>query len=484
MTTLIAQPSTQPDSNQPDPNQPGPEEAAGSITIHDPRTGALVGTVTEASPAEVRQALAAARAAAPSWASTAPAERGQALHRMADALEAVADELAEWNTRETGKPNGDALGGIGAAVGTLRQYAELGPLHRGHSLRGPGTAIDYTVPVPRGVAVLITPWNDPVAVATGLVAAAVVTGNVVVHKPSERCPHLGARLGEVLSGVLPEGVLTTLTGGVSVGRQLVESADVDLIAHVGSSATGREIAAAGVRTGAHVLRENGGNDALLVDADVDPVWAAAQAALGSYANSGQICTSVERIFVHRAIAAPFLDALVAEARQRNAPGGLAPLVDTRLRDEVDRQVGQTLAAGARLLEGGEVPSGPGAHYPATVVTDCPLDSLLMTEETFGPVAPVHVVDDFAEGLRLAATDRYGLAATVLSASLAHITEAVDTLAVGTVKVNGVFGGAPGGAAEPRRDSGSGFGYGPELLDEMTARKVVHIGRPVVPGSPG
>jgi len=328
---------------------------------------------------------------------------------------------------------------------------------------------------------VITPWNDPVAVAGGLIAAAVVTGNVVVHKPSERCPHLGARLGEVLAAALPDGVLTTVTGGAEVGQQLVASAEVDLVAHVGSSAAGRRIAAAAAENGVHVIRENGGNDALLVDADVDPTWAAGQAALGSYANSGQICTSVERIYVHRAIAEPFLEALVDEARRRNEPGRLAPLVDDRLRREVHRQVEQTLAAGGTLLAGGELPDTAGAHYPATVVTDCPVDSLLMTEETFGPVAPVHVVDDFAQGLQLAATDRYGLAACVLSASLAHITEAVDTLAVGTVKVNGVFGGAPGGAAEPRGASGSGFGYGPELLDEMTARKVVHIGRPVTPG---
>ena len=103
----------------------------------------------------------------------------------------------------------------------------------------------------------------------------------------------------------------------------------------------------------------------------------------------------------------------------------------------------------------------------------------MREETFGPVAPVNVVDDFAAGLELAVADRYGLAATVLSGSLEHITEAIDRLPVGTVKINAVFGGAPGGAAQPRGASGAGYGYGPELLDEMTTRKVVHVGRPVL-----
>jgi len=188
---------------------------------------------------------------------------------------------------------------------------------------------------------------------------------------------------------------------------------------------------------------------------------------------------VERIFVHRDVAEEFLTALTEQARGRNRPGGQAPLVDTRMRADVHRQVEAALTAGARLLEGGRVPEGPGAYYPATVISDCPLDSEVMTEETFGPVAPVRVVDDFATALGLATADRYGLAATVLSGSLDHVAEAIARLPVGTVKINAVFGGAPGGAAQPRGDSGAGFGYGPELLDEMTTRKVVHVGRPVL-----
>jgi acyl-CoA reductase-like NAD-dependent aldehyde dehydrogenase len=124
--------------------------------------------------------------------------------------------------------------------------------------------------------------------------------------------------------------------------------------------------------------------------------------------------------------------------------------------------------------GGAIPDDAGSHYPATVLVDCDPAMEVLRSETFGPVAPVVVVDSFDEAVRLAADDRYGLAATVLTASIAHASRAADELPVGTVKVNAVFGGAPGGAAEPRGDSGSGFGYGPELLDEMTLTKVVHI----------
>ena len=467
------------------PDQPGTPVRASddpdgsrTITIVDPSDGTPVGSVRSADEADVAAAIEGAVRASDGWAATAPAARGALLHAMADGLAARADEVAALNTRETGKPAGDARGGVDAAVGTLRQYAELGPLHRTHSLRGADVAVDYTRPEPRGVVAAITPWNDPVAVAAGLVGAALVTGNTVIHKPSERCPHVGALLGEIWSAPLPEGVLTTLTGDGRTGAALVRSAAVHAIAHVGSTATGRAIAAEALHTGAHLILENGGNDALVVDADVDPVWAAGQAALGAYANSGQICTSVERIYVHAEIAEAFVAALVAEAEQRNA-AGMAPLVDTRMRAEVHRQVSTAQAAGARVLTGGAIGEGLGAHYPATVVVDVPSTTDLMREETFGPVAPVQVVTSFAEGLNRAVASPYGLAATVLTGSLEHTTEAIRRLPVGTVKVNAVFGGAPGGAAEPRGASGQGFGYGPELLDEMTSRKVVHIGRPVL-----
>lgn len=447
------------------------------ITILNPRTGEPVGTLAAAGAAEVADAISRARAALPGWRQTPPAERGLALRRAAARLGEREDELAELNAAETGRPVGEALAGIRAGVDTLLQYSELAPVHRGHSLNGSPSSVDFTRAEPRGVVAALTPWNDPVAVAAGLVGAALVTGNTVVHKPSERCPHLGALLGEILGQAFPPGVMQSLVGGPVTGAALTRSPDVDVLAHVGSTATGLSIARAAAATGAHVIRENGGNDVLLVDADVDPVWAAQQAAIGAFANSGQICTSVERILVHDDIAHAFVDALVEQARLLNDGEGLAPLVDRRLRDAVDEQVRASVAAGAVARIGGDVPDGPGSFYPATVVTDCTDKMPLMTEETFGPVAPVSVVQSFDEGLRRAAADRYGLAATVLTGSMENAYRAVDALPVGTVKVNAVFGGAPGGAAQPRGASGAGFGYGPELLDEMTTVKVVHIQAP-------
>ncbi|MDP9399350.1 MAG: aldehyde dehydrogenase family protein, partial [Actinomycetota bacterium] len=417
----------------------------------------------------------------PEWAHTAPAERGARVARAAARVLAAADELAELTTREMGKPLADARGGVEAGAGTLAQYAELGPLHRGRSLAGSWDATDLMVFEPRGVVAVLTPWNDPVAVPCGLLGAALVTGNSVVFKPSERSPHTGVLLARLLAEELPPGVLNVVCGDAETGAALAADPDVALIAHVGSTAAGRAIAAAAAVTGAKVLLENGGKDPLLVDAGVDPGWAADQAALGAFANAGQICTSVERIYVHSSLAEPFVAALVERARGLRQGSGLdpatalGPLVDSRARDAVHAHVEQAVAQGARVLCGGQPGPGPGAFYPATVLVDCTNDMAVMREETFGPVAPVRVVGSFEEGLRAAgAGSGYGLAATVLTADLAHAQQAWRELPAGTVKVNAVFGGAPGGAAEPRGASGSGFGYGPELLDEMTTTKVVHL----------
>jgi succinate-semialdehyde dehydrogenase / glutarate-semialdehyde dehydrogenase len=372
------------------------------------------------------------------------------------------------------KPRDDARGGVEAGIGTLVQYAELGPLHRGRSLQGRWDAADLMVLEPRGVVVALTPWNDPIAVAAGLVGAALVTGNTVVHKPSERSPATGRRFADLVAERLPDGVLEILDGDGAVGERLAAS-EVDVVAHVGSTATGRAIARTCARTGARVLLENGGNDPLIVDEGVDPAWAAEQAALGSFANAGQICVSVERVYVVEPMAEKFVDALAREAGRWSRRIG--PLVDRRHREHVHGHVGGAVADGARAVAGGEVPDGPGSYYPPTVLVGCKPGMRVMREETFGPVAPVRVVPDFATALAEACDDPFGLAATVLTANMAHAQAAWRELPVGTVKINAVFGGAPGGAAQPRGASGTGYGYGPELLDEMTTTKVVHLAPP-------
>jgi acyl-CoA reductase-like NAD-dependent aldehyde dehydrogenase len=449
-----------------------------ALDVRDPATGEVVGTIPGGSPETAERAVLAARAAQPAWARRPAAERGAVLKAAAGRVREHARELAELQTREGGKPIGDSLGGVEAGIGAIEQYAELGPLHRGRSLAGGWDAADLMVHEPRGVVALLVPWNDPVAIACGQIAAALVAGNAVVYKPSEKTPLSGARLVELLD--VPGGALQLLHGDERAGRPLAAHPGVDLVIHTGSVETGREVAEACAGRLGKALLELGGKDALIVDAGVDPEWAADQAAQGAFANAGQICTSVERIYVHADVAGPFIEALTRRARAlRVGPGTdpgteMGPLVDEAQRERVHRHVEQAIRAGADLRAGGEVPDGPGCFYPPTVLVDPAAESPVIQEETFGPVAAVRVVASFDAALAEAGETEYGLAATVLTRSQANAQRAWRELDVGTVKVNAVWGGAPGGAAEPRRRSGMGFGYGPELLDEVTHTKVVHL----------
>jgi acyl-CoA reductase-like NAD-dependent aldehyde dehydrogenase len=449
-----------------------PPAATGeTIAVLDPSTGEQIGTIPAGDPAAADRAVRAAFAAQPAWARRPAAERAELLKAAARRARAHAGELAALVSRENGRPVDESRGGVQAGIGAIEQYAELGPLHRGRALNGNWDATDLMVHEPRGVAALLVPWNDPIAIAGGQLGACLVTGNTVVLKPSEKTPLSTIRLVELLD--LPAGVLELLLGDERAGRPLAAHPDVDLVIHTGSIATGRELAALTARDLRKALLELGGKDPLIVDDGVDPAWAAAQAAAGAFANAGQLCTSVERIYAHAAVAEAFIEALVAEAQRTT----IGPLIDDRQREIVHRHVTEAVAGGAEVRTGGAPADGPGFFYPPTVLAGCADDMAVMREETFGPVAAVCAVGSFDEALAAANATEYGLAATVLTPSTRNAQTAWRELRAGTVKVNAVWGGAPGGAAQPQGSSGTGFGYGPELLDEVTLTKVVHVEPP-------
>lgn len=450
------------------------------LIVINPATGEEVAVLADAGAAGAAAAAAIAAAAAPGWARLPASERAAALERGAAALEANAEELARLQVQEMGKRLADARGGVAAGIAAVRQYATLGPLHRGRSLHGDLAALDIMVPTPIGTVAVIVPWNDPVAIACQGVAAALAVGNTVICKPSERAPLAAARAIELLAAELPEGVCQTVIGGGATGSALVEHPAVGAVVHTGSVATGRRIAE---RCGALLKKavlELGGKDAFVVDDGVDIEWAAEQAAIASYAGAGQICVAAERLYVHENVADAFIAALVARADglvvgdPSDAATELGPLVDERQVELVDAHVAEAVAAGARVEAGGHRLDRLGCYYAATVLTDVSDSMRVLREETFGPVAPIVRVASFDEALARANDSEYGLAAVVLTPSMAHAQRAVRELAVGTVKVNAAFGGAPGGAAHPHGASGLGYGYGPELLDELVRVRVAHV----------
>jgi succinate-semialdehyde dehydrogenase/glutarate-semialdehyde dehydrogenase len=440
----------------------------------------------DSSPDEVGRAVQTAYDARHRWRRTAPSDRAACLREAAASVRGRSDDLGDALCATTGRLLREARQSARVAADLLDEAAVTGLGIAGRTLAGSTGAVDLVRAEPRGVVAVLTPWNDPFPAAAGLLAAALVTGNTVVHKPSERSAAPGALMAALVAACLPPGVLQVLRGGGDVGAQVAADGRVAMVAHVGSSATGRTISAVTGARGARALLENGGKDPIVVDAGVDPAWAARQIATGAFTNAGQLCTAVERVYLHANVAEAVTAELVrlAEGLQPGDPREdtttLTPMVDERQLRVVDDHVSAAVAQGAVCLTGGRRLEREGSWYPATVLTGCTADMAVMTQETFGPVAPVTVVGGFDEGLRLAAESDYGLAATVLTPDSAHAMRAVEDLDVGTVKVNAVFGGAPGGSADPRRASGSGCGYGPDLLREFVVLKAVHLG--TVPGA--
>jgi acyl-CoA reductase-like NAD-dependent aldehyde dehydrogenase len=442
--------------------------------VVNPATEEVVARCPSGSPEDVRLAVDAAVRAQPAWAALSIAERVERLSRWADTIAAHADELAEIECREMGKPV--ALGRAfigGAAMGFKAAVAEALEYAFEETIDGTGTTIVRT---PLGVAAVIVPWNFPVPMTLGALGPLLAAGNTVVLKPSERSPMSAVRLLELMD--LPPGVVNLVLGDSRAGAPLVADERVGLVHFTGSVESGRKV---GERTGALLRRsilELGGKDPVVVDAGVDPVATAAAVAFGAFANSGQICTSMERVYVHRDVAEPFIEALVEAAGTyalgdgHDAATVLGPLVDRRQRDIVVRHVADAVSRGATVRAGGVVPEGKGFFYPATVLTGVDESMLVMTEETFGPIAPVVVVSSFEEGLERASASRFGLAATVYTADPAHMA-AARRIPAGVVWVNQWQGGGPERLYEPAGDSGMGATGSRAAYDAATRPTSIH-----------
>ncbi|MET9243426.1 aldehyde dehydrogenase family protein [Nonomuraea sp. NPDC003709] len=445
--------------------------------VVNPATEEVVARCPSGSPEDVRLAVDAAVRAQPAWAALTVAERVERLSQWADTIAAHADELAEIECREMGKPValGTAFIG-GAAMGFKAAAAEALEYAFEETVPAPDGGSTTIVRAPLGATAVIVPWNFPVPMTLGALGPLLAAGNTVVLKPSERSPMSAVRLLELMD--LPPGVVNLVLGDSRAGAPLVADERVGLVHFTGSVESGRKV---GERTGALLRRsilELGGKDPVVVDAGVDPVATAAAVAFGAFANSGQICTSMERVYVHRDVAEPFIEALVEAAGTYALGDGhdagtvLGPLVDRRQRDIVARHVADAVSRGATVRAGGVVPEGRGFFYPATVLTGVDESMLVMTEETFGPIAPVVVVSSFEEGLERASASRFGLAATVYTADPAHMA-AARRIPAGVVWVNQWQGGGPERLYEPAGDSGMGATGSRAAYDAATRPTSIH-----------
>jgi acyl-CoA reductase-like NAD-dependent aldehyde dehydrogenase len=448
--------------------------------VVDPASEETLERIPRGSGAIADQAVEAARRAAPGWAALAPNERRNLMRVAADKLGAQRDALAQLFTREMGKPLRQAAAEINAAIDLVRSMSELVTHLRSGNQMVPAGELNFQHREPRGVAVCIVPWNFPIMVGIENVVPNLLVGNTVIWKPSEKTPLTSRALVEGVFDHLPPGVLNLVLGdGPGIGEPLVRHPGVDLVVFVGSERTGRRIAAICGETLKKAIIELGGKDPLIVDETVDVRAAARLAAEATYYNSGQICTSTERLYIARAVYEPFVEALVAESQALRIGDGLepgvqlGPLVDDLQLARVAEHVDDALRRGAALRCGGERLARRGYFYPATVLTGVTHDMPLMVEETFGPVAPCVPFDDFDEAIALANQSRYGLAAIVCTTSAPRAIKAVHALRAGMIRINTMRGRSPGATSEPFGASGLGHGYGVEFLQELTRQKSVH-----------
>ncbi|WP_041249439.1 aldehyde dehydrogenase family protein [Gluconacetobacter diazotrophicus] len=454
-------------------------------TIRDPATGADVGVTALATAEDVPRAVVAALRAQSGWGGTEPDRRARILHRAADLITERVDRIAEILTREQGKPVADSRKEILFGVEVLHYYAEearrLGGTIR-PSVRPDLRSLVTDAPV--GVVAAIVPWNYPVDLYVWKIAPALAAGCAMVVKPPPETPLAIAEIVHCLSDAgLPPGVLNDIPGdGPDVGAALAAHPDIRLISATASVPAGQSIMRQAAGNLKRVALELGGQCPLLVLDDADIEEAATAAVRRSFSNMGQICIAVNRILVARPVLDRFRAAMV-EATQAirlghgMAPGTLyGPVLAEPVRARAAQHIEDALHRGGRLLCGGTIPEQDGLDagyfFQPAVLDGVPDDALVMTQETFGPVAAIRSFDTIAEAIEVANALPFGLAAYIYGRDLERAWAVADRIEAGGIGINvndvselqAPFGGW--------KMSGFGRELGPEGL--ATYRETKHV----------
>ncbi|PHR55802.1 MAG: aldehyde dehydrogenase [Robiginitomaculum sp.] len=448
------------------------------IDIFNPATDELLGACPMASRAQLDSAVAAAAQAYKTWSKTSDEERKNACHAMGQVLEDNSEELAKLLTQEQGKP----LNGVGSR---FELGGCVGWTHFTADLELPVEVIQDNEEgrvelhrKPLGVVGSITPWNWPLMIAIWHIIPAIRSGNTVVIKPSPYTPLSSLRMIELLSSVLPKGVLNIVSGADELGKMMSEHTGIQKIVFTGSCATGGKIMASAAPTLKRLTLELGGNDAGIVLPDVDAKAIAEGLFWGAFINSGQTCAALKRLYVHADVYDDVCTHLTAFAKNMPMGNGLdeanvlGPIQNAMQYSKVEELVEDAVANGARVLLGANPTKGKGYFYPTTILADCTDDMRIVAEEQFGPALPILKYTDIDDVIARANNVDVGLGGSVWSNDISKAKEIASRMECGSVWINkhGMiqpnvpFGGVKG--------SGIGVEFGVEGLKEYTTIQAI------------
>lgn len=394
-----------------------------TFPVYNPSTGEVWTNVADAARDDAKAAIEAAAEAQPAWAALSHSARAAMLTKVADVLAARQKEFQEALVDEGGAWIGKTMFETGYSIGVYRAAAAAAYQVNGEILPSDHGKLSLVVREPLGVVSVISPWNFPLILSSRGFAVALAVGNTIVLKPSEETPVSGGLLiAEILEEAgIPKGVFNVVTCSRDnvgdVGDELISNPKVRGVSFTGSTAVGSKIAAKAGGLLKKCCVELGGKDALIVLDDADIEHAVNAATFGAFMHQGQICMSVERVIVHKDVAAEFTEKFVQNTKKlkvgnpREMANCIGPIINQKQLDKIREQVDDAVAKGAKVLCGGK---HQGLFFEPTVLTGITRDMKLMTEETFGPVAPVITVDSVDEAIEIANDSEYGLSAGIIT----------------------------------------------------------------------
>ena len=462
-------------------------ENGATFDVIDPATGKVLKTISDASPADGMKAMAAAHETQESWAKTAPRVRAEILRAAFEKVTAMADDFAILMSLEMGKPFAEAKGEVAYGAEFLRWFSEQAPRIDGRYTTAPdGKNRLMVLKKPVGPALLITPWNFPLAMATRKIGPAIAAGCTSILKPANLTPLTSLLLTKVLEEVgLPAGVLNVIqtSSAGSVTGPIIKDARLRKLSFTGSTPVGQRLIADAAHQVLKVSMELGGNAPFLVFEDADLDKAVEGAMLAKLRNMGEACTAANRFLVHESIADEFAQRLTEKMSNLKVARGLedganiGPLIEEKARQGVHALVEDAKQKGAKVLLGGQIPSGEGYFYPPTVLVNVPESCDVLSNEIFGPVAPICTFKNEDEAIRMANNTEYGLVAYAFTKDLNRGLRLAERLEVGMFGLNTGLVSNPAGPFGGVKQSGLGREGSHEGIEEYLETVYVGIADP-------